>query len=207
MPSDPPRFPEGGRPGLQTGGLRPASIVLLIALALTSGPLPLPGAAPDTASALEYQVKAVFLYHFTHYLRWPEDSPTGNFEIAVFGDSAIVPPLEEIAAKKTVAGRPILIRPIDRLEALGRPQVLFVARPAAPLLRRVLEEARAKAILTVGEEEGLAEQGLTVNFVLRDGAVKFEVNEEALRAGGIQPGAQLLKLAILVGGPGAGSEP
>jgi hypothetical protein len=195
MPSDPPR--------LRAGAPRRATLLLLAAAALAAGPSTIPGADSPT----EYQVKAVFLYHFTHYLRWPEEATADGFEIAVLGDSAILPPLAEIAARKTVAGRPILIRPLDSLKSLGRPQVLFVARPAAPFLRRILEEARAKSILTVGEEEGLAEQGLAVNFVLRDGAVKFEVNEEALRAGGIQPGAQLLKLAILVDGPASGGGP
>ena len=196
MPSDRP-------PRRARGTVRALAVYLLpLAMAawLPAGPMPLQERPRDEAPTLEYEVKSVFLYHFTRYLQWPESGVGGNFEIAVLGDSAIVEPLAEIAAKKTVHQRPILIRRIRSLDELGRPQVLFVAKPAGPLLSEVLKATRGEAILTVGEEEGLAEEGLAVNFVLRDGAVKFEINESVLREYGIQPSSQLLKLAIPAGG-------
>ena len=169
-------------------------------MALAAGPSSLPGLAPGGTSTYEYEVKAVFLYHFTRYLQWPEGAGADSFEIAVLGDSAIVAPLTEIAAKKTVDRRPILVRQISDPRSIGRPQILFVAKPAAPHLREILREVREEAVLTVGEEDGLAGEGLAVNFVLREGAVKFEINERALRESGIQPSSQLLKLAIPAGG-------
>jgi hypothetical protein len=44
----------------------------------------------------------------------------------------------------------------------------------------------------------LAARGVAVNFVERDGNVKFEMNERALKESRIQAGSQLLKLAILI---------
>jgi hypothetical protein len=52
----------------------------------------------------------------------------------------------------------------------------------------------------VGEAEGLGFLGVAVNFVLREGTVKFEMNEQALKKARIQTSSQLLKLAILVNG-------
>jgi len=200
MPSDrlPPLPEAAGRPKAAVGR---KVVMALFGFALVAGFVqPIAALPQEEASKLEYEVKAVFLYHFTRYLQWPKADAPGGFEIAVLGESAIVAPLTEIAAKKTVNQRPILIRMIDSMEALGRPHVLFVAKTATPRLRRILEETRGKAILTVGEEDGLGDEGLAVNFVLRDGAVKFEINERVLRASGIQPSSQLLKLAIPAGG-------
>lgn len=164
--------------------------------------LPLSAAASREITAQEYQVKAVFIYHFTRYLQWPQLDPSGSFEIAVLGDSAIVPPLQDIAARRTVSERLIVIRRIADLGSLGQPQILFLAAPASSHLPQVLAATRGKAILTIAEEEGLAVQGVAVSFVLREGAVKFEINEDALRETGIQPSSQLLKLAIPAGGGG-----
>lgn len=199
MPSErvPRRFGAGTRPALK--------ILVFFLAVLPAAPGPLPSQSPPEPSAYrEYDVKAVFLYHFTRYLEWPVPDEGTPFEIAVLGESAIVEPLQTIAATRTVGRRPIRVRAIDRVDALGRPHILFVARPAAGSLRELLKATRGTAILTVGEEEGLAAQGLAVNFVLRDGAVKFEVNEEVLREGGIRPGAQLMKLAIPAGTSAAG---
>ena len=157
-------------------------------------------ASSEPEVVAEYDVKAVFIHHLTRYLQWPQPESAERFEIAVLGDSPIVRPLEAIAAKETIRGRPIAIRPLADLDSLGRPQVLFVAKPARSHLSRVLERTRGLPIVTIAEEEGFAAQGIAVNFVLRGESIRLEINESALRASEIEPGAQLLKLAILVGG-------
>jgi hypothetical protein len=176
------------------------AVALLITAVL--GQPALSAAPPDQAAASEYEVKAVFVHHLTRYLQWPQPAAASSFEIAVLGRSAIAPPLRAIAAKQRIRDLPIAIRAVDDIASLGQPQVLFVASPAAPHLAEVLRRTRGRPILTIAEEEGLAGQGVAVNFVLREGSVRFEINEAALRGSGIQPGAQLLRLAILVRGPG-----
>jgi hypothetical protein len=156
------------------------------------------GSMPGDAGAYEDEVKAAYLYHFTRYLEWPGEQAPRAFDIAVLGDSGIVVPLQEIARKKTVGSLPIAVRQVLDLAQIGRPRILFIARTASRWLPQVLEKTRGKECLTVSEEEGLAASGTAVNFILRDGAVKFEMNEKALKEARIQPSAQLLKLAILV---------
>ena len=176
-------------------------MLLLLGLTVPAAPAAAAtGPAPAGPAPSEYDLKAVFLYNFTRYLEWPEQgNGSGAFEIAVLGDSEILAPLREIAAKKTVRSAPIVVRQCLETGQIGRPRILFISRSAVPWLRQALEAARGADILTIGEEEGLAERGVAVNFVLRGGAVKFEMNEEALRGTGIQAGSQLLKPAIRVG--------
>ncbi len=189
--------PEGKSPRKATGR-NPASRigVGLVAAALFIAPLL--GQATEEESRFEYEVKAVFLYNFTRYLQWPEEPEGEAFAIAVLGESGIVEPLRAIAGQKTVGSLPIVVRQCAAVEEIGRPRILFVARSAVLQLPRVLEKTRGTSILIVGEAEGLGSRGVAVNFVLRDGAVKFEMNERALDDARIQVGSQLLKLAILV---------
>lgn len=149
-------------------------------------------------TASEYGIKAVFLYNFTRYLVWPEDGAFESCIIAVLGKSDILSPLREIAAKRTVDSRPLEIRECREVAGIGRPRILFLPASEAGRLSEVLAAVRGKDVLVVGETEGLAERGAAVNFVLREGTVRFEINVAALRGAGIQAGSQLLRLAILV---------
>lgn len=154
--------------------------------------------APQEASLYEYDVKAVFLYHFTQYLQWPGELERGVFTIVVFGQSEIVAPLQEIAKKKTVGPRSIVVRQCSEIGQIGRPRILFISKSAAPRISQVLEKTRGMDILTVGEVEGLGFRGVAVNFVMREGTIKFEMSEKALKDARIRISSQLLKLAILV---------
>jgi hypothetical protein len=159
---------------------------------------PLARTAQEPNSIAEYDIKAVFLYHFTRYLQWPDEGEPEVFTIAVLGESGIVPPLQEIAKKKTIGTTPIVVRPCAEIGQIGRPRILFIAKSALPRIDQILEKTRNTDILTVGEAEGLAAQGVAINFVLREGTVKFEMNEKILKEARIQIGSQLLKLAIRI---------
>lgn len=185
------------RPSGSGSPSRPALIVLglVLAAALPAGSSSLP---PADSATYEYDVKAVFLYNFTRYVQWPEAVEAGDLTIVVLGESGIVEPLREIARKRATGQSPIVVRQCLEVGQIGRPRILFIARSAVPQIARVLEATRGTDILTVGEAEGLAARGVAVNFVERDGTIKFEMSERTLREARVQVSSQLLKLAILV---------
>jgi hypothetical protein len=53
-------------------------------------------------------------------------------------------------------------------------------------------------VLTIGDTEGYAEQGVMVNFYLEDNMVRIEINIDAARRAGLNISSQLLKLARIV---------
>ncbi len=175
------------------------SLVLLGIVWASLWPARVQGQASSETATYEYDVKAVFLYHFTRYLRWPAEIEPEAFTIVVLGESGIVAPLREIAKKKSVGPYPIVVRQCFEIAAIGRPRILFIPKSAASRISQVMEKTRGTDILTVGESEGLGLLGVAVNFVMREGTVKFEMNEKVLREARIQTSSQLLKLAILVG--------
>jgi YfiR/HmsC-like len=54
------------------------------------------------ADAQTYQLHSVFMYSFTRYIQWPEESNQGDFEIHVLGDSPILAELKKMSESKKV---------------------------------------------------------------------------------------------------------
>jgi len=187
---------------LRTGKTWPFFLALVL-LFFSAGPVS--GTTRATPQA-ESEVKAVFLFNFTRYLEWPEDNGLADYPIVVLGNGEIIAPLQEIAAKKSVGSVSIQVRQCSGLEDVGLPRILFISDSAADQLPAVLEKFRGTDVLIVGETEGLAERGAAINFIIRDEAVKFEINVKALKDAGIQASSQLLRLAVLVDGEKAAPE-
>lgn len=144
----------------------------------------------------EYDLKAVFIYHFIKYFEWPEIEKKEFFEISVFGKSDIIYPLKEIAKKKLGIGKKIQVKRNDDLSGIESSQILFVPKDSRIYIPDILKKTENLNILIIGEEEGLCEKGIAINFVIRDGNLKFEINEAVLKKKGIQPSSQILKLAV-----------
>jgi hypothetical protein len=75
-------------------------------------------AAADSPS--EYQVKAIFLFNFSHFVDWPAEafkSPTEPFIIGVLGADPFGPRLDEAVRGEHIAGHPLVVR---RFNSSGR---------------------------------------------------------------------------------------
>ena len=97
-----------------------------------------------------------------------------------------------------------------RLSTKGRYAVMamtdLAARQDADGLRAVsLAEIAARltgtSVLLIGESPGFAQRGGTINFVLRDNKVRFEINPAAAKASGLVISSKLLAIATVVGNP------
>ena len=143
--------------------------------------------------------KAVFIYNFIDYVKWPEAQKTGPFVIAVIGESDIRATLEQIARKRKVGEREIVVRTQPAVgDSLPPCHILFVSSSLENKLKDIKEKIKGKHILTVSDTEGFARKGVAINFVLVDGKLKFEINLKALAHVDLNLSSQLLKLGILV---------
>jgi hypothetical protein len=175
---------------------------LLLALLLVA--LPRAAAAQGTAP-LEYGVKAAFLYNFTKFVEWPASafSERGSLHLCVLGTDPFGKSLSSVVEGEEVQGRPITLLRIDSLDDPRLCHILFLSRPEAERFPAVLAAVRGAPVLTVGQAPGLLEKGLGINFVLQEGKVRFEINQEAAERAGIKISSKLLRLATRVkGSPG-----
>lgn len=155
--------------------------------------------------AREASVKAVFLYSYGRYVTWPEEESgkiEDDFVIGVLGDSPVIDKLERIAKKRTIAGHPIRLIRVETPEKIPRCHILYVAGQADENLQKAIVAATAdRPLLIVGETDGFAERGASINFYLSGNSVRFQINAETVHQRGLQLNAQLLNLGDRVGGP------
>ncbi len=172
-------------------------------LALSSWSPTLPAHAQDAepVSPLpnEYTVKAVFLYSFGRYTEWPEDTfrnASDPFVIGIVGEDSFAGALDEVAAKKTIQDRRIVVRRFASPdEYKQRCHILFVSRSIPPEQQAALiRNTQGTATLVVGETPGFAGNGGGANFFVDGDRVRFEINVDIARHSRLRMDAKLLNL-------------
>jgi len=139
-------------------------------------------------SQREYNVKAVTLYAIGRYVKWPESvfpDEQSPFVIGILGSNPFGDTLQRIAQKKTIHGRPILIKEYATPEDCTSPcHILFVTRSVSPEKEaELLEHLEGAPVLLVGESAGFANRGGTINFYVDGNHIRFELNpDQALQA-------------------------
>jgi TonB family protein len=158
-------------------------------------------ATVQAQTASEYQVKAAYLYNFAKYAEWPEQSlPEGTapFVIGVFsGDDEFIDALKKTVAEKTAGTHPIIVRRVSLPEQMDFCQMIFLRVTAG---RKRTQDAitvlASSSILLVGEDDNFLPQGGMINLVLKNGAIRFEINKDALDRARIHLSPTLLAAAI-----------
>jgi len=152
-------------------------------------------------SATEYQVKAAFLFNFAKFVEWPTDVFPGAdapLQICLLGQDPFGHEFEEVIGDKSINSHRIeVIHPSGVPQARGC-QIIFVASSEKRKVPEILRGLRGASVLTVGDTAGFAGMGGTINFVLDDGRVRFEINVKAAERAHLKISARLLTVAKLI---------
>jgi YfiR/HmsC-like len=187
---------------------RGCSVLAANAVLLTAtvcGPLP----AASANAALEYEVKAAFLFRFAQFVEWPTDtfkSASEPFTYCTIGDDPFRGALERTLNGKTIGQRPLRVQHLNGAGKIGECQVLFVGGPGeSKHVEEMLASTGNLPILTVGEADRFAENGGAIGFCTEDNKIRFEVNLDAAGKAGLKISAKLLALAKTVLGAPKGT--
>ena len=183
------------------GRVRCSRIVLLVVLyGLT---LAASLARGEESSFSEYQVKALFLLNFARYVDWPASAFTNTsapVQVGVCGGDKVGDLLEKAVAGKSFGGRSIVIRRLSGTADAAHCQILFISASEKKQLREVLASVRDLPVLTVGECPEFVGAGGIINFIMRDGRVRLEIDLDSARRAGLQISSRLLSVADVVHG-------
>ncbi|HEV2694165.1 MAG TPA: YfiR family protein [Verrucomicrobiae bacterium] len=151
----------------------------------------------------QYQVEAVFLFNFAKYVDWPPaafTNATAPITIGVLGTDPFGDSLQHVAEGKTINGRPVTIRHLVSDSELGGCQILYISSSENFRVGQILGKAGALPILTVGESELFVANGGIINFVLKGGKVRLEINLAPAKKNGLDISSHLLAVADVVRG-------
>jgi hypothetical protein len=173
---------------------------LLVGLATGMAAVLLSGleAAPVRSAPVGTQaVYAAFTLNLTRFVIWPETAfadAQAPLVIGTFPRDPINEHLDPAAEKEAAHERPIRTIRIQSLDDVSRCHVIFVPKNH-PRAASVLERARGRPILTVGDADGFLDLGGHVRFVPQPSHTTLRVSVENLKASGLIGRSQLLRLA------------
>jgi hypothetical protein len=150
-----------------------------------------------SAALNEYQIKAGFLFQFTKFIDWPEESiPQSTLTLCVLGKDPFGPVLDQLQGE-TVKGRSVEIQRVG-MGNIDRCQLLFVSPSEESRMPGILNAVKGKNILTVGEASRFLDQGGMIRFFIQDNKIRFEINNKEAQDSGLKISSKLLKIASRV---------
>ena len=188
--------------------------MIVLILALFGTPIPA-GAESDSAPGREYQIKAAFLYNFIKFVDWPKEKMADSNEpiiIGIIGKDPFGRVFEPIKNKK-VKNRIVVIKrfkSFEEIKKLGehdkaefdrninylrKCHLLFVCSSEKDKVKEVLALVKDHSVLTVADTKGFLESGGTINFLMEDKKVRFEINVTAAKKSKLKISSKLLRLA------------
>lgn len=146
-------------------------------------------------------VEAAFVYQFTRYVEWPEESfsRTGDaFAITVIGDRELSNALSKLVADKGPSDRKYLVTYVDQPGKAPFAHIVFISgnSDSSQALDAGLD-FNGQA-LTIGKHETFTRDGGIMRLYEDNSRVRIEVNIDAARRSQLKISSKLLDLARIV---------
>lgn len=155
----------------------------------------------------EYQVKAVFLFNFTHFVEWPADAfadPQAPFVIGVLGQDPFGPALDEAVRGENVNGRPLVVQRYSGVPDLKPCQILFIDRSIDGQIDKALATLSRQRTLTVSDLDSGTPRSVIIRFLNENQKIRLQINVDSARSAGLTISSKLLRPAQVIGTAGAG---
>jgi len=150
--------------------------------------------AQDAAIA---KYKAMFTLNFIRYIGWPDAAKQGDFVIGIVNDDNILKNMQSQTVGKKFGFQNIVIKEFTKVEDITDCQILFFSNKQN--YNKHAETIKAKLgnknSLIVTEREGATKSGSMINFVIRDGKLKFELSSANAGSFGLKFSSSLTSLS------------
>jgi len=154
---------------------------------------------PALASDEEKKLMAVFLGRLSSHIEIPDRSaPT--FVITLIDENPFGKLLDDLYKDKTIAGKPVEIRYVAKVEEIGRSDILFVTQMNPQARQAAIAYAQNHSILTISHANGFAEHGGIIQLDFVQQHMRIKINLDAAAKSHIRIGDPLLSLATLIKG-------
>lgn len=155
--------------------------------------------SPAMARDEENKLMAVFFGRFSSYIELPNRS-ADKFVITLIDENPFGNLLDDLYKDKTLAGKPVAIRYVTRIEDIGKSDILFITLINPITRQAAIDYARENSMLSIGQAKGFAEHGgiIQLNFLRQ--RTHLKINYDAAVKSNIRIGAPLLALATVLRG-------
>lgn len=155
-------------------------------------------ASTQVNTVSEYQVKAVFLYNFTHFIDWPPasfESKYDSFIIGVIGNDPLAPFIEQAIKGEWIGTHILKLERFRSVEEISKCHILYVSSDDPDEVREILRNANKRKILTVGDTPNFARWGGMIRFYKENGKLRLQINNTVAKSEGLKISSKLLRVA------------
>jgi hypothetical protein len=155
----------------------------------------------QTLPPSDYQLKAAFLFNFAKFIEWPDSTfltAQSPFAICVLGTDPFGSVLDDTLKGKTIGIRPLVVWRLKEKTEARRCQMVFVSSSESTHLGEIIATLRGANVLLVGESNGFALLGGSIELTLDNNHVRFAINIDAADRSGLRFSSKLLALARIV---------
>ena len=148
------------------------------------------------ANAQEENTISIAIYNFTRYIDWPASESSKDFYIDVIGHKSVYDKLKELTNGRKVGNRNINVRFLESVDKITTSEILFVGFWQSKDLVRITDKIKGSNTLIITEKDGLIENGSAINFVIRNGVIKFEIRKSNIVKYGLVLSETLEQMAV-----------
>lgn len=155
---------------------------------------------PPQSATPEYQVKAVFLFNFSQFVEWPEqtfENPKSPLIIGILGSDPFGSFLEETIRNEEINGHPLALKRFQKFDQVDTCHILFISSDISSKMNLVTKSLKGKNILTVSDANNFVKNGGMVRLFTENNKIKIRINLENIKAEKFTVSSKLLRLAKL----------
>ena len=142
------------------------------------------------------QAQAVFIYNFTRLIEWPSDYKSGDFIIGIYGSNETFNEIKNFTSGKSVGSQNISVVKFSTAQTISKCHILFVPYGKTKELAAILSSLAGAKTLIITEKKGAIEEGATINFVIVEDKLKFELKVSNASKLGLKISSNLENMAI-----------
>ena len=146
------------------------------------------------------ELKAAYIGKFTKFIEWPDSTESNkqSFIIGYYELNDFIDVLQLSLGSSSIQGKLVEFQHIKSTEDAMNCDLIYLPDLSIKEQKRIYTYLSSEPILTIGHTEDYARNGVHINFYLKDGKLKFEINPESLKRSGLKSSYLLLKLAKIV---------
>ncbi len=142
------------------------------------------------------KIKGIYVYQFAKNVDWPQKYKTGDFIIGVLGDKLFYEQIKKSYTGKAIGSQKIKVEFYENISAVKSPHLLYVSPYNRKVAIELAQKLKKDKTLIIGEEEGLLNDGIIINFISRNNKLAFELSKTNAKKKDLIISQTLTRLAV-----------
>ena len=144
----------------------------------------------------QIKLRALYMYNFATLIDWPKEFKQGDFLIGIVNENTL---FEEMVAKysnKMIGSQPIRIKRFNSVAEVTQCHIVYLPPDISDKAAEIVKKYRSKSTLVVTEKEGKLKDGATINLIIRNNKLSYEISKGNASKSKLIIGSKLETLAF-----------